>query len=86
MTRLFDPPVPITVDTDAAGAPSHFHWLARQHRIAGVVQSWQVDTDWWTPDGRAARTYYAVTTQGGLLCVLYHDHLGNAWFLSRAYD
>jgi hypothetical protein len=86
MTRLFHPAVPITVELDADGSPRQFRWQERLHQVARVEQCWQVDTDWWTPAGRASRAYFALTTQTGLLCVVYHDRLAAAWCLSCAYD
>ena len=86
MTRLFQPAIPIVVESDARGRPQQFYWQERLHRVARIEQSWEIDTDWWTPAGRAARAYFAVTTQAGLLCVVYHDRLDDAWRLSSAYD
>lgn len=86
MTRLFHAAVPISAEVDADGTPRQFVWEARLHPITAIAQTWQIDGEWWSPEGHAARTYYAVTTTTGLLCVIYHDFLIDAWFLSSTYD
>jgi hypothetical protein len=32
------------------------------------------------------RVYYLVTTNLGLIAEIYHDHVGDAWFLARVFD
>jgi hypothetical protein len=32
------------------------------------------------------REYVKVTTDTGLLCLLYHDLIQSGWFLARVYD
>jgi hypothetical protein len=86
VTRLFQPPVEIAVETDADGRPLGFRWQERRHQVLRVEQYWRIDTDWWSAAGHTARAYFAVITQAGLLCVLYHDQVTGIWYLSSAYD
>jgi len=87
MTRLFQPPVALAaMETDEAGRPARFRWQERLHEVVRVEQQWQIDTDWWSPAGHIARTYFAVTTGAGLLCVIYQDQQSGVWYLSSAYD
>ncbi|MFN8469474.1 MAG: hypothetical protein U0X20_28225 [Caldilineaceae bacterium] len=61
--------------------PTRFTLLVR------APQHWQVDTDWWHPDGGVHREYWAVTTSGGLLCVVYKELGGEGgWLLAKMYD
>lgn len=86
MSRLWPEGEPITVQTDAAGRPLRFSWQQRVHPLLKIQQRWQVDTDWWSEEGRIWRSYLAVTTTTGLLCVIYQDLLTDDWFLSKIYD
>ena len=52
-------------ETEIGQQPTVFTWGERDHRITEIVQSWQVDIDWWR--GRVWRAYYKVTTDSGLL-------------------
>lgn len=86
MTRLWSPGQPIQVQLNSQGQPIRFTWLNRHYRIHQVRQRWQVDTDWWAEQGHIWRDYLAVTTQEGLLAVLYQDLLTEQWYLSKTYD
>lgn len=86
MTRLWAEGAPISVETNSDGCPTRFAWRGRTHRLARIQQRWQVDTDWWSEAGRIWRAYAAVTTDTGMLCVVYQDLLSEEWFLAKVYD
>jgi hypothetical protein len=86
MSRLWPEGESIRVQTDDCGRPHHFTWHDRTYILAQIQQRWQVDTDWWSAEGRIWREYLACTTTSGLLCVLYQDLLSESWFLARLYD
>jgi len=86
MSRLWPEGEPIVVQVDEQGRPLRFVWRTRLHQLVQVQQHWQVDTDWWSDDGRVWREYLAVTTTTGLLCVIYQDLLTESWFLAKIYD
>ncbi len=87
MSRLFDPALAVEMDIDSWGRPTRFTLLGRQHKLVRALQHWQVDTDWWHADGGVHREYWAVTTSGGLLCVVYKELEGQGgWFLAKMYD
>ena len=87
MSRLFDPALAIEMDTDSWGRPTRFTLLSRQHKLLQALQHWQVDTDWWHEDGGVHREYWAVTTSGGLFCVVYKELAEpDGWFLTKMYD
>ena len=79
-----------------SGQVGGFVWRGELHRIARVRQRWRVDSDWWSERGAVSREYYAVTTEGGLLCVLFCDAASDAaafdaasqreWRIARVYD
>jgi hypothetical protein len=56
------------------------------HQVAQLRQQWLVDTDWWSEAGRIWRAYAVMTTDTGMLCVVYQDLISEAWFLAKVYD
>ena len=86
MSRLWPTGEPISIQTDDSGRPLRFTWRSRTYPLVQIQQRWQVDTDWWSGEGRLWRDYLAVTTTTGLLCVIYQDLLTEEWFLSKLYD
>ena len=65
--------------------PQAFRWERRWHRVQDVSARWRVHTLWWMED-EVCRDYWEVTTDSGLLCVLYRDMLSEAWHLERIYE
>ena len=86
MTRLWPQGEPIHLTLDATQRPLRFTWRGQSHAIRAIHQDWQVDTDWWSEDGRIYRHYFAVTTASGLLCVVYYDFSEENWRLAKVYD
>ncbi len=66
-------------------SPQAFRWEKRWHRVQDVSAHWRVHTLWWTED-EVCRDYWEVTTDSGLLSVLYRDMLSDAWHLERIYE
>jgi hypothetical protein len=86
MTRLWSEGEPIQMETNSDGSPVRFGWRSRTYRLQRIQQQWQVDSDWWSPEGRVWRNYYALLTTDGLLCVVYNDLLHQEWRIARVYD
>jgi hypothetical protein len=83
VTRLLDPPRPVTVRLDSSGTPCYL----QAHPLVGDLQaeqSWVVDVDWWSNPVR--REYWRVLLRGSLLCEVFRDLDQDAWFLERVYD
>lgn len=91
----------ITVTLDEDGTPTHFVWCGQRHSVVKIIRRWELDTDWWRPDGAVYRLYLAVLTDRHLLCVICHDqsilriplwerdseeNLHEQWRLLRLYD
>lgn len=83
MTRLWPEGRPIDV-VQEEGMPASFSWRGQTHRVAQITQRWRVDVDWWRE--RRWRAYYKLTTDTGLLVVLFQDLATHAWYLQRLYD
>ena len=86
MSRLWGEGQAIGVTLDVHGWPERFVWQQRAHAVQRVLQYWQVDTDWWSEQGRVCRDYVCVTTADGLLCVVYCNLLDQHWYLAKVYD
>jgi hypothetical protein len=89
VTRLWTPAEPITVVTKASpagvsNAPSTFSWQGQTHTVAHITREWRVDIDWWRE--RTWRAYYKLSTDTGLLVIIFQDLLTTQWYLQRLYD
>jgi len=91
VTRLWVNGDPITVQTRVLlttqpGNTSlvQFTWHDQDHRIAQITREWRVDIDWWRE--RIWRSYYKLSTESGLLVVIYQDLLTGRWYLQRLFD
>jgi hypothetical protein len=75
--------------------PAGFVWRGASHRIT-VHSRWRIHTNWWQQGlsvsalsllkGGTWREYLKVTTDSGLLCLLFRDLEGASWYLARIYD
>ena len=86
MSRLWVESELIQVELSGGVWPARFTWNGRVHMVQQIHQRWQVDGDWWSEAGRVWREYLALTTTGGLLCVIYFNLLDQNWYLSKVYD
>ncbi len=84
MTHLWPDGERISVSLDGKGLPDCLTWRGHDHRVQGVANRWSVDEEWWRQ--RIWREYFKLTTQTGLLMVVYHDLLSGQWYLQRLYD
>jgi urease alpha subunit len=66
-------------------SPLGFRWNRRRHRVLDVSARWRIHTDWWT-ESEVWRDYWEVTTDTGLLCILFRDLLNESWFLERVLE
>ena len=64
--------------------PQAFTWQGQIHQVQQVVKRWRVDQEWWQQ--RIWREYFKLSTQSGLLVVIYRDLLTGQWYLQRLYD
>jgi hypothetical protein len=55
------------------------------HRI-DVWNRWRIHARWWASEQPTWREYLRVTTDTGLLCLLYRDLINGGWYLARVYD
>ncbi len=84
--RLFAPPQPIDATVAGPeGAPMHFCWDRREHR---VIRSWgpeRIETGWWR-DQSICRDYFRVEVQNGQHFWLFRCFERAAWFIHGAFD
>ena len=91
MTRLWVAGDPITVQTSTLSPtdviaidPVQFTWHDQDHHVAQITRQWRVDIDWWRE--RIWRSYYKLSTESGLLVIIYQDLLTGQWYLQRLFD
>jgi len=85
MTRLW--PAGEALETwGGQETPTGFHWQNQPHCIQEVCNRWRIHTRWWEPEQAIWREYLKLTTDTGLLCLIYHDLDHGGWFLARMYD
>ena len=84
--RLFAPPQPIEATMiGSEGAPMHFRWDRRDHR---VIRHWgpeRIETGWWR-DQSLCRDYFRVETQTGQHFWLFRCFEQAAWFIQGAFE
>jgi hypothetical protein len=83
MSRLWLIPPQINVIT-VEDLPQCFSWKGTTHQVIFVAQRWRLDVEWWRI--RLWRDYYKLTTDTGLLVVIYQNLLTDTWYLERIYD
>jgi hypothetical protein len=84
LTRLWPDGESISVVSDTLKTPLSFTWRRRIHKVQYVAKRWRVDVDWW--EDRVWREYFKLSTNTGLLVVVYRDLLTGDWYLQRLYD
>lgn len=83
MTRLWSSGVRIQVWLNGV-SPARLRWNGHVHAVQIVANQWRVDLGWWRL--RVWRDYYKLVTTSGLLVVVYHDLIGDEWYIQRVYD
>ena len=84
MTRLWPDGEPIAVVSDDMETPQAFTWQGQTHAVQAIAKRWRVDQGWWR--WRVWREYFKLTTDTGLLVIIYRDLLDGRWYLQRPYD
>lgn len=83
MSYIWLPAQPISMHLEQLQLKA-FDWKGRRHRVVWVAQSWRMDWGWWRL--RLWRDYYKLTTDTGLLVLIYQDLLDDEWYLQQLYD
>ncbi len=84
MTRLWPEGALIEVSGDSVMFPQRLLWQGQTHTISQITRRWRIKSDWW--DVPIWRDYFKLTTDTGLLLIIFHDLLGGQWYLQRLYD
>ena len=83
-THIWRDGVSIQVECTAQGEPVLFTWNGQTHPVDMLIRQWRVDQEWWQK--RLWRAYYRLSTQTGLLVILFQDLTTGEWFLQCLYD
>ncbi len=82
--RALKLPRPIDVTLDArSGEPRRVCERGRCRAIAGVQDSWQVETEWWRPRP-VRRRYYQLLLANAALTTVYQDLIDGLWYAQTA--
>jgi hypothetical protein len=84
MTRLWPEGLLIEVMSEKDGFPQQLVWQDQVHPITQITRRWRIRSDWW--DEPLWRDYFKLTTDTGLLLIIFHDLLDDQWYLQRLYD
>lgn len=84
MTHLWPAGQPIGVSLNQQKEPAAITWLGQTHVVEAIGRYWRVDMEWWQQ--RVWRAYYKLSTDTGLLVIIYQDLLSGEWYLQRLYD
>lgn len=84
MTRLWPEGSLIKVMGEQESIPQRLIWQGQTHTITQVTRHWRIKSDWW--DEPIWRDYFKLTTDTGLLLIIFHDLLSQQWYLQRLYD
>jgi hypothetical protein len=84
MTWLWPQGQPIVVICASPEEPARFTWQGKTHQATEITRRWRVDMDW--QRGRVWRAYFKLSTDTGLLVIIYHDLVSGEWYLQRLYD
>ena len=84
MTRVWVQGDAIAVEMNATGSPIRFTWAGQTHAVQIIANHWRVDVNWWRL--RLWRDYFKLITDTGLLVIVYHDLVEDAWYVQRLYD
>jgi len=91
MTRLFCEGLPLQVTQNSRSQPAIFTVNGQRFVVERIVQEWEIDTDWWTEQGRSWTRHFALVTRDneagpGVFCVVVADMLREEWRMERVYD
>ncbi|MCL4531409.1 MAG: hypothetical protein M1282_18650 [Chloroflexi bacterium] len=86
MSCLLRDEEPIAVELDSNANPTCFNWQNQRHIIERIREQWEIDIGWWSEEGPTHRDIFAVTTDDGMLCAIYLNHLDGNWYFEKIYD
>ena len=84
MTHLWPAGELIQVDSDSLAVPQRFTWQGQSHGVRHVAKRWREDQGWWKQ--RIWREYFKISTDSGLLVIIYRDLVSGNWYIQRWYN
>jgi hypothetical protein len=69
LTHFWRDGLPITLVEDDVRNSLSFRWRRRTHPVEQTANYWRIDANWW--DDRVWREYFKVTTDTGLLVLIF---------------
>ena len=75
---------PIQVEGTEQGTPVTFTWNEQTHQVDMLIRQWRIEQGWWQK--RLWLAYFRLSTDTGLLVILYQDLVTGEWFLQGLDD
>lgn len=76
--RPLNQPRAVRVVADGAGVPTRVQRNGTWRRVAGVLDVWRIDDEWWRKP--ISRTYYSLVLESGAYLTAYHDLMRDRWY------
>jgi len=72
-------PRPVAVEADGSGEPVAVVLGGQRLAVAQVQDVWRIDDEWWREE--VSRLYYRLLLEDGRPVTVYHDLLGEKWWV-----
>ena len=72
-------PRPVAVEADGSGEPVAVVLGGQRLAVAQVQDVWRIDDEWWREE--VSRMYYRLMLDDGRTVTVYHDLLGEKWWV-----
>lgn len=80
--RLLNQPRPLAVGADESGLPRWVGTGETQRRVAGIIDVWRIDDEWWRTT--ISRRYFVVALEDGVIQTVFQDLIGDGWYEQHA--
>lgn len=69
----------MSVTADAQSRPTALTINGQRRRVVRIEDDWLIEDEWWRSP--IHRVYYDVVLETGVRQTVFHDVVGNAWYL-----
>ena len=71
----------IQVKADATGQPLNLLRRGKRSIVTRITDHWRIWDEWWKSEIK--RDYFRIETSNNMVYEIYHDIVGNRWYLSK---
>jgi len=65
------------------GLPTQVEWRGQVYRVERILSRWIIQGHWWSTE--VQRYYLSLLTEAGLF-IVFHDQVGDRWYLASHHD